>query len=117
MRINMKFLLIILLQIKLTTCFLWRLPIIYELHKSKGQEMQKFTISGKNIDIETPTKTGVGGKKLLIIDPIQEPLDWECGEIAWDLDDDDNSTAPVKPETEPYKSLALDPFNIAFLFV
>uniref|UniRef100_A0A6C0F597 Uncharacterized protein n=1 Tax=viral metagenome TaxID=1070528 RepID=A0A6C0F597_9ZZZZ len=114
MRTNTKLLLVALLHIKLANCFLWRLPIIYELYKSKGQEMHKFTICEKNNNVP---ETGANGKKILIFEPLQEPLDWECGEIAWDLDDDDNSTAPVKPETEHYKSLTLDPFNIAFLFV
>lgn len=115
MRINTKLLLLALFQIKIANCFLWKLPIIYELHKSKGKEMRKFTVCGKNNDVEKNAETGVGGKKLLTFEPMQEPLDWECGEIAWDLDADDNSTSAVKPEPKQYPSL--DPFNIAFLFV
>jgi hypothetical protein len=125
MRTHTKLLLVALLQLKLANTLLWKLPLIYELHKSNGkdgtgtlQNMKKFTICGKNNDAE---ETGVGGKKILTFDPIEEPLDWDCGEISWDLYTNDNSTTKGTPnpkiEPEPYKSVALEPFNIAFLFV
>jgi len=113
MRTNTKFLLLALLQIKVSSCFLWKLPIIYELHKRKGEDIHKFSVCEKNHHVET----SAGGKKILIFEPTLEPIDWDCGEISWDLDADDNTTSIINPKTEQYKSPALEPFNIAFLFI
>jgi len=113
MRTNTKFLLLALLQIKVSCCFLWKLPIIYELHKRTGQETHQFSICEKKNNVETDARS----KKILIFLPELEPIDWECGEISWDLDADDNTTSIVNPKTEQYKSPALEPFNIAFLFI
>ena len=128
MRINTNLLLIALLNVILANCFLWKLPIIYELHKNNGNSgvpTQKFSIcKKKNNALELSSTPNENQKKILIIPPIDEPLDWECGEISWDLDDeDDKNSTSVKnnkiptPPPDSILSASLEPMNVGFLFV